>query len=210
MTIPRSLPLALIHLLQLCYNAIYQMPCTRPAGTSGYLFFNTYCHLFFADCLDRPVAAAIVFQSMDRSPCTRILMINSSSSGVHRTRSLLPSITGVFIIASRSGKPTGVLMAKATDGFALVEGVDIAFPPAANGVPASAAIVAHPLSLKGSDDASRPASEVSRPSSCVMFSSSPSCVVNPKLAAAAAKASSASGNIASGPSGQKWLSSQIG
>ena len=147
---------------------------------------------------------------MDRSPCTRILMINSSSSGVHRTRSLLPSIPGVFIIASRSGKPTGVPMAKATDGFALVEGVDIAVPPAANGVPASAAIVAHPLSLKGSDDASRPASEVSRPSSCVMFPSSPSCVVNPKLAAAAAKASSASGNIASGPSGQKWLSCQIG
>mmetsp|Transcript_4641 Transcript_4641/g.21082 ORF Transcript_4641/g.21082 Transcript_4641/m.21082 type:complete len:206 (-) Transcript_4641:66-683(-) len=176
-----------------------QMPLMRPAGTSGYRFLSTYCHLFFADCFDLPVAAAMESQLTLLSRCTRIRMMSSSSSGLHRTLSLPPSlpIIGESIMESSPGNLTGVPMAKATDG---VEGVGIVglffIPSAVYGVPASAATVAH--------SSLTPPSSVPRPPISVSSTS------NPKLAAAAAKASWASGNMASGPSGQKCRSCQMG
>ena len=99
---------------------------------------------------------------------------------------------------SSPGNLTGVPMAKATDGVEGVGIVGIFIPSAVDGVPASAATVAH--------SSLTPPSSVPRPPSCISVSSTS----NPKLAAAAAKASWASGNMASGPSGQKCRSCQMG
>ena len=57
----------LIHLLQLCYTLFIRCRVLVP-GHFWVPLFQYTCHLFFADCLDRPVAADGVFQSMDRSP----------------------------------------------------------------------------------------------------------------------------------------------